>query len=148
MRETAISNQGIVQSLKLVQARSNKARATINFLLLYTLCHQCWFMLLENLTKYRMPSGWVLLDLLTRKIKLRCIKITGAVLGGTLPLETVRIRIYIYQTVGSRSISSWKTWSGFVSKGYGSATLLLVTVKSILEWSMQTFNPVHFWILN
>jgi hypothetical protein len=37
----------------------------------------------ENLMKYGMPSGWVLLDLLTRKIKLKCIKITVL---GALPL--------------------------------------------------------------
>jgi hypothetical protein len=44
MRGTAISNWVIVQSPKLVQARSNEARATINFLLLYlyTLHLQCW----------------------------------------------------------------------------------------------------------
>jgi hypothetical protein len=30
----------------------------------------------ENLTKYGMPSGLALVDLLTRKIKLRCIKST------------------------------------------------------------------------
>jgi hypothetical protein len=37
-----------------------------------------------------MPFGWILLDLLTTKIKLRCIKSTGL---GTLPLCTARIRI-------------------------------------------------------
>jgi hypothetical protein len=57
MRGTAISNWVIVRSPKLVQARSNEARATINFLLLYqgsrpfthcatsagTLRHECWY---------------------------------------------------------------------------------------------------------
>ncbi len=41
-----------------------------------------------------MPFGWVLLDLLTRKIKLRCIKSTVL---GTLPFEMVTIRIRIKQ---------------------------------------------------
>jgi hypothetical protein len=35
MRGTAISNWVKIRSLKLVQSRSNEARATINFLLLY-----------------------------------------------------------------------------------------------------------------
>ncbi len=41
-----------------------------------------------------MPFSWVLLDLLTRKIKLRCIKSTVL---GTLPFEMVTIRIRIKQ---------------------------------------------------
>jgi hypothetical protein len=42
-----------------------------------------------------MPSGWVLVDLLTKKIKLRCIKSTAFFYIGTLP---VRIRISIEQS--------------------------------------------------
>ncbi len=74
-----------------------------------------------KLTKYNMPSGWVLLDLLTRKIKLICIK-SSTVLG-TLPLWYGKDPD-LYLTVRSGSVSNWKAGSGSVSKGSGYATLL------------------------
>ncbi len=59
-----------------------------------------------------MPSGGVLVDVLTRKIKLRCIKITVL---GTLPLGNSK-DLDPYQTVGEGSISNLKAGSRSVSK--------------------------------
>ncbi len=61
-----------------------------------------------------MPSVWVLLDLLTMKIKLRGLK--GTVLGKLpVPLENGKDPDQ-YQTVGSGSVSNCKAVSGSVSK--------------------------------
>jgi hypothetical protein len=49
---------------------------------------------LEGKIYQKIPLVWVQLDLLTRKIKLRCIKSTGL---GTLPLEMAKIRSRIKQ---------------------------------------------------
>jgi hypothetical protein len=65
-----------------------------------------------KLTKYNMPSGLILLDLLTRKIELRCIKST---VSGSLPLWNGKDPDP-YQTVGSGSVSNLKAWSGSVPK--------------------------------
>jgi hypothetical protein len=81
-----------------------------------------------------MSAGWVLTDLLTRKIKL-C----------TLTLWNIK-DLDQYQIVGSRSVSKWKVRSGSVSKWKAGSRSIHIKVVWVRNTDQHRVGPKWTWM--